>query len=255
MTDDNTPHETDSRRTFLKKSAVTSGALLVGVSSADTVAAQDGGGDALMFTDEFYAEAQFRVISPVLNEDPSIEGFSEIWNDYNTWMIEYLNTNEEVYLFPTEDAEISEGNVYQFGDNFSLFDPGELIAADFDSLGDEFGGAPYSEYDTADGGGQALLRANNLNTGSLLEITSEVVEWSPRQDVQGTDIFTEYNTRHAMYLNTNDEFTIYPAQDADVEEGNIYEVSDQFEITDAEGNLVTVDLQQVDSDTLDEDLV
>lgn len=252
MTEHNTSDKTDSRRTFLKKSALTSGGLLVGLSSTGTgtVAAQDGGGDALMYTDEYHAEAKFRVTSPVIEEEPSIEGAAEIWNDYNTRMIQYLNTNREVYFFPTEDAEIEEGGVYEFGDNLTLFDPGQLIAVDFDSVDQEEESYGY-EYETEEGGGQALVRSQNFNSGALLEITSEVVEWSPRADVQGTDLFTEYNTRHATYLNTNDQFPIYPAQDADIEEGNVYEVSDQFEITDAEGNLVTMDLEQVDDSDIE----
>lgn len=231
--------------------------LLAGVSSSGAVAAQETGGDGLMFTDEYYSEAQFRVTSPVLNEDPDIEGLSEIWNDYNTRMIEYLNTNEEVYLFSTEDAEIEEGNVYEFGDNISLFDPGELIAVDFGAIGDDDYTSPYrsDDYATTEGGGQALMRTQQFNAGALLQITSEVVEWSPREAVQGTDIFTAYNTRHAKYLNTNDQFTIYPAQDADIEMDTVYEVTDQFEITDAEANLVTADLEAIDEDELSEDIL
>lgn len=246
---------------MLKKGALASSALLVGLSSTGAVAAQDDGsneqntgGDGLMYTDEYHSQAQFRITSPVIEENPDVGGVSDLWADYNTRMIEYLNTNEQMYFFPAEDADVSEGDVYEFGESFTLFDPGEFIETDFmpiDEESEEY--YPYGgDYDTVDGGGQALVRFQNANTSALLQITSEVVEWSPREDVQGTDIFTDYNTRHATYLNTNDQFTIYPSQDADIQVDTVYEVSDQFEITDAEGNLVTVDLEEVDDDEVDE---
>jgi len=262
MTETDTSHSTDSRRTFLKKSAVTSGVLMVGLSSTGTAAAQNdsngqepvqngGGGEGLMYTNEFNGEALFRVISPVLNENPEVDTDDDIFDEeYNSRRIRYLNTDEEMYLFPTEDAEIQEGNIYQLSDSFSLFeDNGELMEVEFDSATEDdpiFDG----DYELLDGGGQALVATDTFDAGALLRITGGVVDWTPQQNVQGSDIFADYNTRHAQYLNTNDQFTIYPAEDAQIEEGAIYQISDEFEITDAEGNLMTVSLERVDEEGL-----
>jgi uncharacterized protein YxjI len=251
MTDNAIPHSSDTRRTFLKKSALTSGALMLGLSSAGTAAAQNGGGEGLMYTNEFNGEALFRVISPVLEQNPEVDTDDDIFDEeYNSRKIMYLNTDEQVYLFPTQDAEIQEGNVYQLSDSFSLFeDSGELMEVEFDSA-TEVDPIFDGDYELLDGGGQALVQVENFDAGALLRVTSQVVSWTPPQEAQGSDLFADYNTRHAQYLNTNDQFNIYPAEDAQIEQGAIYQISDEFEITDAEGNLMTLTLERVDEEGL-----
>ncbi|MDG5776797.1 twin-arginine translocation signal domain-containing protein [Haloarculaceae archaeon H-GB2-1] len=279
--EDNDHHDstTDSRRRFLQRSALAGSALALGVPG--TTAAQEttesetttsgggaatGGGKAQMFNDEFRPGAQFRVKSPVIEQHPQIDGVSEgnFWSEYNTRIIEYLNTNEEVYFFPAEAAEIQQGSVYELQTNFTLFaddvaDEG-VITVSFDEVGDDDvlvdtddnQLVPDDDFDVIEGGGKALVRGKNFFPGALLELTSGVVDWTPREEVQESDIFSEYNTRHAEYLNTNDEFTIYPAEAADVTEGGIYVVREEFDVTDPAGLLVTADLDRVNEDDLED---
>lgn len=282
MTDDNSPTSSESRRSFVQKSSLLSGALalgLTGTASAqedqtETDTQSDDGEiaderKALMFNDEFRPGAQFRVQSPVLEQDPEVEGVSEgsIWSDYNTRIVEYLNTNEEVYFFPADAATVEQGTVYELRRNFSLFaddanDEGIMSVAfepvnEGDVLfpGEDGQLEPGDDFELLDGGGKALVRGPNFYPGALLQITSDVVEWTPRADVQGTDPFSEYNTRHAEYLNTGDEIPIYTAQAGEFEQGAVYVVRDEFDITAPEGLLVTADLDRVNEDELDEDLL
>lgn len=266
----------ESRRGFMKKSALTSGGLAVGLTGSVTAQATetttgvggdvDAGGEALIFNDEFRPGTQFRVVSPVLEQNPDIGGGEQrgIWNEYNTRRIQYLNTNEEVYLFPAQDAEIEEGRVYELKGNFSLFADGahgrDVLSVFFGPVGedevlisDDDGQLdPGEDFEIVDGGGKALVRADSFYPGSLVQITSGVVEWTPREQVRGSDIFSAYNTRHAEYLHTNDEFLIYTAHDGEFEPGAVYMMRDEFDITDPEGTLLTVDLDRVNRDDLDD---
>lgn len=286
----------ESRRSFLQKGALASGAAAVGLGglglsrSADPVAGQDdnetatpngtdasgdaglqanGGGKALMFNDEFRPGAQFRVKSPVVEQNPDVMGVQEgdVFSEYNTRVIEYLNTDEEAYFFPAHDAEVEQGAIYELHDNFTLFDDDAadsgIIDVRFESVGEDdvlFPSEdnqldPQEDFDLVEGGGKALVQAGDFHPGALIEITTDVVEWTPRPDVQGSDVFSEYNTRHARYLNTNDEFLLYPAEAADVAQGEVYLIQDEFDITDPEGQLVTTDLDRVDGDDLDDALL
>jgi hypothetical protein len=258
-----------SRRTVLKKGALASSALALGLGSTTSVGAQGQGDEenkALMFNDAFRPGAEFRVVSPVLEWTPDVEGVQEgdVFSDYNTRMIRYTNTEAEARFFPTNQAEVQEGEVYRLHRNFSLFeddaaDEGvvsatfepvaddDLLVADEDD--DQFGA---DDYDLLEGGGKVLLRASNFFGGALLRIESGVVEWTPREAVEDSDIFSEYNTRFAQFLNTNQDFEIYPAQEAEIEEGGIYVLRDEFDITPPEGDLVTAELNRVDEDDADD---
>lgn len=268
-----------SRRSMLKKSALaTVGTGILGSSMGSAAAQETGtttgnggnqadGGKALMFNDEFRPGAQFRVRSPVLEQDPDVEGVQQgdIWSEYNTRRIEYLNTNEEVYFFPAHDAELQQGAVYELHTNFSLFaddtaDEG-VISVSFEPVPenevlvpeDDNQLDPDEDFGIVDGGGKALVRFTNFHPGSLVRITSGVTKWTPREDVQGSDIFSEYNTRHAEYLNANDEFLIYTAQAGEFEQGGVYVMRDEFDVTDPEGGLVTADVDRVNEGDLDDD--
>jgi len=271
----------NSRRSFLRKGALGSGVAALGIGGMGLSSGQedDGterpadeaaeGGKALMFNDEFRPGSQFRVKSPVIERNPDVRGVEQgdIFSEYNTRIIEYLNTDEDVYFFPAQDAEVEQGVVYELRDNFTLFDDDAadsgVIDVRFEPVDDEdvlFPGEdnrldPQDDYTLLDGGGKALVQAGDFFAGSLVEITSGVVDWTPGPAVQGSDIFSEYNTRHARYLNTDDEFVVYPAEDAEVERGGIYVIRDEFDITDPEGQLVTADLDRVDESTLDENLL
>jgi len=254
----------ESRRSFMKKSAVASGGLALGVGGTGTVAAQDGdaaeGGKALMFNDAFRPGAQFRVVSPVIEQQPDVSGVNQgdIWSNYNTRAIQFLNTNEQVLLFPAHDAEVKQGQVYELQKNFSLFaddtnDQG-IISVSFEPVGEDE--VFDDEFDVLDdGGGKALVKRDVFRPNALFRVTSGVVKWTPNDNVQGTDLFSDYNTRFAEYLNAGNQFMFYPAQAAELKQGAIYVMSDEFDVTDPEGNLMTVDFDRVDEATLNDGLL
>ncbi|NUB89431.1 twin-arginine translocation signal domain-containing protein [Haloterrigena sp. SYSU A558-1] len=106
----------ESRRSFLKKSAIAT----VGLSAAASgvASAQDGPGDgaigegpwkALIFQNNLYPEARFTFVSGVVEWNPSYGGIDDSWfTDYNTRMIRWLNTGEHVQLFVADDAEVGQ---------------------------------------------------------------------------------------------------------------------------------------------------
>lgn len=274
MANDNGLFSHESRRTFLKKGALASGVAvgLAGCSQirgdeqaptneTDTTTATEtptgdgdagGGGKALMFNSEFNGGAQFRVVSDVLEAHPTVEGVQEgdIWSEYNTRMIEYLNTDENVTFFPAHDATVEQDQVYELHDNFTWFgdnvnDEG-IIDVKFTQVGNEQVFAADNWEVVEQGGGKALVRWNNFRPGAVFTCVSGVVEWAPRADVQGSDIFSEYNTRLAEWLNTQNDFQIYVAQDAQVKKGAHYRMNKEFDVTEPEANLVTVDLDRVE---------
>lgn len=280
----------NSRRSFLQKGAVGSGVAALGLGGMGLSGGQEddetdtpsgesetdtpsggsaAGGKALMFNDEFRPGAQFRVKSPVIEQNPDVRGVDQgdIFSEYNTRIIEYLNTDEDVYFFPAQDAEVEQGVVYQLRDNFTLFEDeaadSGIVDVRFNPVDEEdilFPGDdnrlnPQEDFDIIEGGGKALVQAGDYFAGALVQITSGVVNWTPGPAVQGSDIFSTYNTRHARYLNTNDEFLIYPAEAAEIERGGVYVVRNEFDMTDPEGQLVTADLDRVNESDLDDDLL
>lgn len=288
MTRKHTRFETDTRRSFLKKGALTSGALAFGLGSVGSAAAQQGDettgqtdqAEALMFNDEFHAGAQFRVISAAIQRTPEFDGVqvNELPSAYNTRIIEYANTREEAYFFPAHErlgqgvfpasTAVEEGEVYEMSTEITQViggdgDRGDLIRVSYQSVSederlitqDDNQLDPGEDFEVVGGGGKALVRGRNFSPGGLVRITSGVVEWTPRSDVQGSDIASEYNTRHAEYLNTSDEFLVYPAHGAEIEEGAVYVLRDEFDITDPEGFLVTADLARVNESDLDDGLL
>ncbi|WP_436907949.1 hypothetical protein [Halosimplex marinum] len=222
-----------------------------GTETDDDGAVEGDGGKALMFADAFRGGAQFRVTSPVIEQQPEVEGVEDgaVWSDYNTRVVEYVNTEEDVLLFPAHDAEITEGRVYELHDNFTWLsdDAGDQGVVDvrFTELDQEEVFDPDDVNVFDEGGGKALVRWSNYRPGAILEITSEVVEWTPRDDVAGSDIFSDYNTRFARWINGG-TFQIYPAGDASIEQGQAYRMTSEFDVTDPEGNLVTTDLERVE---------
>ncbi|GAA0670381.1 twin-arginine translocation signal domain-containing protein [Natronoarchaeum mannanilyticum] len=105
----------ESRRSFLKKSAVATAG--VGAAATGTASAQDGDdGDyfgqewkGLIFPQSFYPEARFTFVSGVVEWTPNYGDVQDSWfTDYNTRMIRWLNTGEQDQLFVAEDANIGE---------------------------------------------------------------------------------------------------------------------------------------------------
>lgn len=240
-----------SRRAVLRTGSALSGGLALGLTGASTASGQADvpAGKAFMFNDEFRPGARFRVVSGVVEERPTVEGIEEqdVWSDANTRIIEYRNTGERVSLFPIEQADVERGQVYELSSQtLSLFDLDEGIVTVEYSLPDDGGGYPQpASFETVEGGGKALVKANNFYPGALFRVVSGVVDWTPRRDVRGSDLFSEYNTRYGEYRNANDEFLLYPAHEANVEEGALYVMRDEFDVTDPEGALLTADFDRV----------
>ena len=240
-----------SRRTVIKGGLAAAGGLALGAAGVDAAAAQDPGGKALMFNDEYRPGAAFRVVSPVIEETPDVEAVQEqnVFGDTNTRVIEYLNTGERVLFFPVESAMVEQGRIYEFSpDDLSVFQGEEgLVSVGFDLRQDVTGTVdPHDDYEVIDGGGRALVAISNFYPDALFRVESDVVDWKPRQDVAGSDLFTEYNTRLAEYRNSSDEFLLYPAHSATVERGALYVMRREFDVTEPEGKLATAQFARVD---------
>lgn len=108
----------ESRRSILKKGALSIGALAVGASGP--VAAQNQGDDDDVFDDQEYDKglmyvgqarpgARFVISSPVLDWNPDIEEIQDnVWSEYNTRVIRYLNTDEQVLFWQAHEAEVPD---------------------------------------------------------------------------------------------------------------------------------------------------
>lgn len=166
MTDNDTalpvPLDTgESRRSFLKKSAVvTTGAS---IAASGVASAQDNGGgaveagpwQALIFQNNFHPEARFSFVSDVIEWTPNYGGIDDSWfTDYNTRMIRWHNTGEHVQLFVAGDADVGEYDpdlgfvvddddadqpqVYEVSPDWSIFEDYQKLASiDFSPVDEE----------------------------------------------------------------------------------------------------------------------
>lgn len=251
-----------TRRSFVKTSAATSAVLGLasGTAAADGELLQDDR-RALMFAGAFRPGGIFRVESQAMNQAPYFMG--EPFEDYDPYIVEYRNTSENITLFVPSDVQIQQGEVYTLGDRFELFQEGDLppgvMRVSFDPVDEEQFDGDFEfnvddlDFDVLDGGGKALVRWCNFSPGSFFRVVSGVVQPEPREMVQGSDIFSEYNTRHARFLGMNQNFVFYPAHAAEVTWGNVYRMTDEFDITEPEGRLTTIDFERVDEETLQDD--
>lgn len=257
-----------SRRRFVKTGALTSGALALGLvgnaaaQQTETPTGDGGDGDeefrrAAMFSDEFYSGAVFRVVSPNLENQPLVTDPGGL-QDWNVRVIEYFNTNEENYLFLPPDAQVQEGDLYVFDDAFTPFDDvdvddEDLVVAPYRPLGQEdfpFELEEGTDFELVDeGGGEAAVRPQDFYSGGLFRITSGPQGWVPA-DVADSGLFTDYDTVHAEYLGTNDEFLFFPQEGAAVEQGRLYVMWDEFEFLDPVGNLVATEFDVVNEGSL-----
>lgn len=269
MTPDSDDRRSGSRRSFMKNGALGSGILAFGIGGIGSVAAQDtegesdqsGGREALAFNDQFRPGALFRAKASVSEARPDIEstGGSSLWSEYDAWRIEYLNTDEEVFFFPASDAEIQSGGLYRFRTGFTpargVADP-SLVSVEYESFpevtdGDETQLLPGEDLEIIDGGGNALVMVNNFHPGALILVTSGIYERAPEEGaLEGAE---QYNTRLVEYLNTGEDFFVFPDDDADVVEGAVYLVRENFERFDAGGSLIEIELSRVDQDDVPDD--
>lgn len=240
----------DSRRTVLKKGGVLAGVGL-GVHRGG-VASQAGPipvGKAFMFSDEYRPGARFRVVSPVIEESPDVGAIQDqdVWSEADTRVIEYLNTGERVSFFPIEQADVQRGTVYEFSPGtLSLFDRDEgIVSCEYHFPAANADPGQLRTDDTEDGGGEALIAANNFYPGARFRIISGVIGWTPAGDPGGTDPYSGYATRYGEYLNANDEFLLYPAESAAVEHGDVYRMPGDFEAVATEDRLFAVEFDRV----------
>lgn len=256
--------ENESRRRFLKAGALTSGALALGLPGGATAqqtetptAAPPGEGDwrsAVMFADEFHAGAVFRVASPELEGLPQLEN-QDALGLRSVRVIEYFNTNEEDYLFLPADAQVQEGELYVFDDALAPVADGAgdgLVEVQYRPLGQA--GFPFQleegeQFELGEGGGEAAVRPSDFFSGALFRVTSGPQGWVP-PDVADSGPFTDYATHHASYLGTDDEFLLFPQEDASVEVGRLYVMWEEFEFFDPAGNLVTTEFDVVNEESV-----
>jgi len=249
-----------SRRSVLKAGGAATVASLLGV-SGNAVAQQggdtQGGMAAWMFNDEVRPGAAFRVASPELADQPNVNESvaGALPAGSTTRIIEYFNTREEATLLLPEDADVEAGQRYQFTGTMTFVEgaSGEgLVRVEFQPVEDDefsFDLVESDEVELLDEGGEGAVRPRNFSAGSIFRVTSGPQGWVP-DDIEQSGYFTEYETRHAEYLGTDDEFLCFPQEDADVETDAIYTVEQEWEMFDPVGNLVAVEFSRVEEDSL-----
>ena len=250
-----------SRRTVLKASGAATVASLLGFSGS--AVAQEGGGDdqggmtAWMFNDEVRPGAAFRVASPELADQPNVneDVAGALPAGSTTRVVEYFNTQEEATLLLPEDADVEEGERYQFTETMQFVEgaSGEgLVRVQFQPIEDDefsFDLVESDEVEILDEGGEGAIRPRNFSAGSIFRVTSGPQGWVP-DDIEQSGYFTEYNTLHAEYLGTDDEFLFFPQEDAEVEIDALYTVEQEWEMFDPVGNLVAVEFSRVEEDSI-----
>lgn len=276
MTEQPSRSTRESRRSFIKKGALTSGGLSVGVGSVDVVAAQQTGEgeesdlrSGVMFNHEYHPGAQIRVTSPAIQELPDLDVADEQnpLDGHHLRIVEYVNTSEQAQLFLPSDVEVQQGSVYELARITQVFESSPakgLVSIQFgpveqgDALFDDDGTPslePGQDFDVIDGGGTVLISGYRFYFGALFRVDSAVIDWTPREKIQQVDTSAEYNTRLAEYLGTAMNFVFYPSNDATIERGAVYVMREDSDIAEVRGRFLSVEVNRVDEESLDEDLL
>ncbi|ELY74572.1 twin-arginine translocation signal domain-containing protein [Natrinema pallidum] len=113
----------DSRRSFMKKSALTAGAVALGTAGAGTAAAQDGG-SVVVFGDDYEPGVDLTVVS-ALNDGTKDELFSEAGledefdtpDDWDVYIINYDvgGSAPSLGFLMSEDVDLSAGDSETMG--------------------------------------------------------------------------------------------------------------------------------------------
>lgn len=94
---------------------------------------------------------------------------------------------------------------------------------------------------------KALMFTGQFHPSARIEIVSSVVEWNPA--VTGFTAWSDFNTRFATYQNTNERVPFFPAADAEVQQGQLYQLEPNASLfPDDDQNLVDVTFSPVRSD-------
>ncbi|MFB6164394.1 MAG: hypothetical protein ABEJ31_04480 [Haloarculaceae archaeon] len=132
MTDDDTSvfgelFDDETRRSVLKKGAMATAGAGLASSATGSAAAQDNGTDggndggvlggdqtwqkAIMPVSQFQPNSRFVITSPVVRWSPNVAAIrDDVWSDYNTRTIRYLNTNENVLFWQAHEAQVPNYN-------------------------------------------------------------------------------------------------------------------------------------------------
>jgi len=128
--------ESKERRSFMKKGALATGALALGLGSAGTAAAQST--NVLVYTYDYHPNVQFRVVNSLeaattvrLLERPGGGNVPEISqpDDYNGYIIRYLLGGDSgggqgsitTFMFKQGGQSLSQGDTRQFSEDGSIF--------------------------------------------------------------------------------------------------------------------------------------
>lgn len=135
--DPSTSTDSVSRRTVLKRGALTATAVGLGGAAVGGAAGQDESPQsmrALMYLDQVYPLSRFQVVSPSLEWTPEFENLPEgvqtpVGENYDTRIAKYRNTDERVLFFPRSDAEIDRSVTYGLTNirGFKTGDPEETL--------------------------------------------------------------------------------------------------------------------------------
>jgi hypothetical protein len=81
---------------------------------------QGAGGEAYMFNNQFQPAAQFVVVTPSLDWAPAGAGEGQFGAEFDTRIVQYVGAaNQFAFLFPYEDAEVSESQRYTLGGDWA----------------------------------------------------------------------------------------------------------------------------------------
>lgn len=179
MTDKSSFLDDESRRSFLRKGAFASGTLALGSSAVGTVAAQEDDDDAFvndeaesisaaMFSTAFRPGGRFIITSPVVDWTPDVQqNIAGQFENFNTRVIQYVDTNEQVLFFQAQDAEVPPYNEDAgfVVDNDQEFGIGDTVQPEIYTFG----------YDQEVFGGQ--------NRQGLISVTARPLEEDAEEDV------------------------------------------------------------------------
>lgn len=256
----------DSRRSVLKTGALASVGSVLGLSGSalaqegdNTNDTGDGGEtntiDAHMYGDEYRPGALVRIASQPLNQIPRVDNSADIIENRSARVVEFFNTNEEVYVFVPTDVQVEIDDLYILGEGGQRTGEGptgeNVVTVSLEALPrEDFAFDVTDEVEIIDGrGGEGAVRPNNFYAASMFRITSEPLDWLP-EDVEDSGFFTDYNARHAEYLGVDDQFLFFPQEDAEAEVDAVYVMEDEFELFRPDGNLVAAEFNRVDEQSI-----
>lgn len=207
--------------------------------------------------EQFRSSAIFRVESPPIEETPILEGAAGPGlENPHARVIQYFNTGEESLLYLPGDADVEQGLFYQFDDEFRLTEdeetPQQLVRTTFHRYSNQDLAFDLGETDidvVGGSGGEGAVRPRDFSAGGLFRVTSGPLGWVPT-DVAQSGHFTEYDTWHAQYVGTNEDFLFFPQEGAQVQTDVLYVLQDEFELFTPEGNLVACEFRRVESGSL-----